>query len=205
MATIVYDYKAGLKQQIVDALHMIFNVQLEDERYRNIFVGWEFPLEAVRYPAIYVNYLEGPIHNVGVGNVETGVDDNNVPIQAYHSSFEGTVNFNVLALNPEDRDNLSAVLINMLQFGRIVPSLKPFYDHIENGQSMLLQFNNDVITPSGEQTQPVPWGNQDELIFGNRYSVRVFGDFYSSTTTGDLITISDVELFPYRDDQPPPW
>lgn len=203
--TFVYDYKIGLKKQIVNGLHTIFNAQLPDKRYANIYVGWEYPLEQIHYPAIYINYAEGPIENVGVASLELGTNDNGEPIQAYHAKFQGVLNFNVLALNPEDRDNLSAILLNVIMHGRVNPALTPFYQQIEDGRFMHLQVMNDQVTPSGEQTAPVPWGNQDELIFGNRYSVRLFGDYYSSTTTGNLITIEDVELFPYRDDQPAPW
>lgn len=202
--TYVYDYKPGFKQQITLALRSIFNATLEDARYRNIFVGWEYPLEQVRYPAIYVNYAEGPIRNLGVGNIELGIDEHNFPIEARHSQFEGTLNFNVLALNPEDRDNLSAVLLNVLQFGRTVPKLQPFFANAENGRFVQIQLNTETINPSGEQTVPTEW-TPDELVFGNRYSVNLIGDFYSTTTTGDLITINDVELFPFRPDQPSPW
>jgi hypothetical protein len=194
-----------MKKQIMQAVRSVFNSELPDERYKNILVSLDYPLEETHYPAIFINYAEGPLRNVGVGSVERVFDDNGVPIQARHAEFQGALNFNVLALNPVDRDNLSAVLINILNFGRVVPELKPFFDTAENGQFVQLQMQTEEIQSSGEQTSPVPWGNNDELIYGTRYSVNIYGDFYSDVSTGQLITISNVVVTPYRPDQPVPW
>lgn len=201
----ISSYRTAFRRQIEDALRAVFNSTFPDTRYRDIYVGWEFPLQRVDYPAIYINFAEGPISSMGVGHVEIETDDFNTPILAKHSAFSGRLNFNILALNPEDRDNLADELINILQFGRILAPYSTFWNRIEDARYIQLQFNAETIQPSGETQVSPPWQNQDELLFGVRYSIDLVGDFYSSVDTGELITVSDVELYPYRPDQTAPW
>jgi hypothetical protein len=202
--SLTYDYKVGLKKQIIEALKAIWLHQ-PDSRYNGIYIGLEYPLEQIRYPAIYINYQEGPLRNVGVGHLETQEDDNFVTSQVRHYMFNGTLNFNVLALNPLDRDNLTAVLMNLLALGRNMPEFIDFYNRAENDKYLLVQLNTEVITPSGEQTGTAPWDNPDTIVYGNRYSVPLIGEFYSDPWTGELVEISAVELYPYEEGTPAPW
>jgi hypothetical protein len=198
-------YKTGIKKQVVSALKPTFGPTLPDERYRNIYVGLEFPLEQVHYPAILVTYSEGPIRNVGVGHYEFVVDDNLITAKVKHFYFEGSLNFNILALNPTDRDNLSAIVINMLALGKNMPEFLDFWERLETETYVPLRLMTDVIDPGGEQVNEVPWQSEDERLFSNRYSVQVFGEFLSDPDSGDLIEIDTVELFPYEFGTPPPW
>ncbi len=64
----------------------------------------------------------------------------------------------------------------------------------------------DRIIPGGEQIGAVPWESEDELQFGNSYSIKVCGEFWSDPESGDLVEIGEIDLYPYRpEDQPIPW
>lgn len=64
----------------------------------------------------------------------------------------------------------------------------------------------DRIIPGGEQIGSVPWESEDELQFGNSYSIKVFGEFWSDPESGELVEIGEIDLYPYRPgEQPVPW
>jgi hypothetical protein len=192
---IITDYKIGVKREVVTALKPVFGPNYPDPNLASkIYVGLEFPMEEIRYPAIYVTYNEGPIENVGIGHYE--VDDQLRIID--HFKFRGTLNFNVLALKPIDRDMLSAGLIQMLTVGRNNPVFKDFHEQIMDGDWVSLHIMKDYITPSGEVTAPVPWNDDEMQIYSNSYSVAIFGEFIGDAQTGDLIQIGQVNIYPYR-------
>ena len=123
-----------------------------------------------------------------------------------HWIFSGRINFNIITLNPLDRDRLAAAVINAIAFGELPGELNDFWNQLRGTEYVYLQPLTDEITPGGEQVGNVPWGNEDELTFGNSYSIAVFGEFYSRPDTGELIQISEVDIYPYRyGEQDAPW
>lgn len=195
------DYKIGVKREIVSALKNAFTDRVK-------YIGLEYPRQQVQYPAIYITYVEGPVQNVGVGHVEQAEDETGNPIVAKHSSFTGTVNFNVLALSPVDRDEITSDLIALLQHGEVIPEYKSFKEDLMDADYVSLHLMTDDITPGGEAVGTIQFGDSDERQYGNSYSVNLFGEFYSDISTGDLIRISKVHVWPYIDEPPifsPPW
>lgn len=205
---ITYSYKVGLKHQVVEALKSVFNnPNFPDSRYRGIYVGLEYPYlrEELKHGAIFVTYQEGPLQNMGVGHIDMLEDEYGNSKMARHFRFEGRLTFNVLALNPVDRDNISAILLNLLAFAPVLPEFEGFYDQIENAEHIQIALMRDQITPGGEQVGETPWGTEDERMYGNQYSVAVVGEFFSDPHSGDLIEIERVNLYPFTPDQPVPW
>jgi hypothetical protein len=65
------DYKIGLKREIVNALRPMFGDQFEYPDLRNkVFVGLEYPMKRLQYPAIYITFQEAELRNAGIGHVE---------------------------------------------------------------------------------------------------------------------------------------
>lgn len=63
----------------------------------------------------------------------------------------------------------------------------------------------DRIIPGGEQIGAVPWESEDELQFGNSYSVQIYGEFWSKPESGELILIDQIDLYPYRTGEQEPY
>lgn len=201
------DYKVGIKKEIISALRPLFGDTYPDPNLAGkINVNLEFPLQEAKYPSIYVTYTEGSLQNAGIGHYELDTDDDGNPTIFYHWIFDGTVNFNILALTQIDRDQLSAGLINVLALGHDTVEFDEFFTTISDDSYVKLQMLTDKIYPGGETTGQVPWGETDRQVFANTYSVSVFGEFQTDPRTGELITVKRVDLFPYRvDEQLPPW
>lgn len=73
------DYKIGLKREIINALKPIFGDTFGYPELRNrVFVGLEYPMKPVQYPAIFVTYQEDEIRNAGVSHIEYDYTENSV-------------------------------------------------------------------------------------------------------------------------------
>lgn len=206
MATaITDDYKTGIKREIVNALKVVFGNDFPLPEYRNIYVGLEYPMRPVNYPAIYITFTERELRNIGVGHEEISFDDSGSPFRHKRWWFEGAVHFNVVALNPLDRDKLSAALINVLAFNQDIPEFNVFYNELYDSDYVDLTLMSERIIPGGEQVGAVPWESEDELQYANTYSVNFTGEFTSNPYTGELIQISTIRVSGYNPGEPAPW
>lgn len=203
---LTYDYPLAVKQEIISSIRPYFGPSYPDPDYANkIRISLEWPREQIHFPSIFITFTEGPVRNVGIGHYEHDFNEQGEPVILRHYMFDGQINFSVLALSPIDRDKVSGGLINLLAFSDVLPEFEGFLDEISDDDYVSLVINTEQITPHGETTAPVPWGNQDEMIFENIYSVPVHGEFYSNPATGELVTIDDVEVWPYRPSEQPHW
>lgn len=202
---LILDYKVGLKRELVYALREVFGTNYPDANYRNkVQVHLEFPMEQTQFPAVFIHYNEGPIENVGVGHSELGYDDDGTPIRIRHFRFSGSVNFAVMARSTLERDTISAGLINALTIGRTMPEFDNFWSRVDSPLFVKLHLMTDQITPGGESFAAPPWNTEDERIYTDKYTVNVFGEFWNNPTSGGLVEIDRVNLFPYRPDMPVP-
>ena len=199
-------YPVGIKREIVTALRPLFGNDFPIEALQNrVYVGFEYPDRDIQYPAIFVTYTEGVIENMGVGHYDYFKDETNT-MQIYrHFKFTGQVNFNIMTLNPQDRDQLSAAIVQILAMGQVQPEFVRFHDEIDDSDYITISLMTDQITPGGTQEGTVPWGDDEQTVFIATYSVKLFGEFYSNLSTGDLIEISEIDLYPYRTGEPAPW
>jgi hypothetical protein len=198
---ITYDYKVGLKKEVLDALAPIFGASYPDVQLRDrVRVSMEYPLAEIEYPAIILHFQEESIQSGGIGGFWVDEEEK----RYRHWFFEGTLNFVILTKSPQDRDMLSAGLVSLLSFGDDLPEFKSFYSDIEDADYVAIQLLNGTIQPLGDQVGTVPWENSDEQLYNSTYSIRIFGEFYSEATSGGLIQISSVGVFPYTAGQPIP-
>jgi hypothetical protein len=199
-------YTTGLKKEIVGALKPAIQTKIvSDAIGRPTDVTWEYPRTAAHYPTIYISYTEGSINNMGLGHYEEAYDSNLTPYRYNHWEFTGQINYNILTLNPADRDSLAAALVTILGPGERVPEFKVFYDEIDDADYILIEAQKNVITPGGFTTGDVPWQSPDEQTFAASYHQQIHGEFFTDPSTGDLIQISAVELYPYLQGHNPPW
>jgi hypothetical protein len=201
-----YDYKIGVKREIVNALKPLFGADFPIPEFRNnVYVGLEYPMTEVDYPAIYITYRERTLKSAGLGHVEYTVDDGGTPFQAKRFYFDGQVSFNIIALSQGTRDRLASALINVLAFGETMPEFTSFWEDLDDSDYVDVQLNKENIYPGGDQTGGVPWNNPDEMQFATTYSLDALGTFAVDPTTGGIIKISTIIVQPYLEGTTPPW
>jgi len=208
MTTLNTDYILGMKKEIVTALRDVFSSpDYPDNNLKgHIHVDWEYPFEPANYPMIYITFNENMLQNVGIGHYEPYLDDYGIPMRIFHWKFSGLLTFHILAESQQDRDMLRVGLVNLLALGRDAPEFKVFFDEVHDADYLVLHLLTDDLHPGGDARVPAPWGGDDRFIYNTQYSIPVFGEFWSDPTTGNLVEIDHVELYPYRvNEQPPPW
>lgn len=203
MSNLNEQYLLGIKRQVIQSLRKVYdNPAFPDTELANkINIELDFPIIQERYPAIYIAYSEQFIQDAGLGHYTLESDSTNT-VQLYrHWFFSGNIIFNVMALDPIERDEISNSIMNIFAFGKENSIFKPFRDTIYNEDFVSLQPMLSAVNPSGNQTSPAPWGNNTEFIYINSYSISTFGSFISTKDNGTLIQISKVIPYPYTPDQ----
>jgi hypothetical protein len=201
-------YKVGIKRQVVQSLRKVFeSPNFPDKELANkINILLTYPIVLERYPAIYVSYTDKSIKDSGLGNAYFVANADGSQTWTRQWFFQGLINFNILALDPLERDILSAVLANMLAFRLDDPLYGLFKQYVTNEEFVSLQPNFSVFNGGSESERPAPWNNKNEFIYSANYSLDVLGSFYTQPGSDnyDLVTIDDIRSYPYRDDQPAP-
>lgn len=192
MAAINQEYLIGVKREIRDALRDVF-AQVPDARLRATNISLEWPLTPAKYPAIFITFSEGPIENVGVAHFD--IDDTNSIAKQW--KFRGTVNFNIAATSPFERDVIANTLVQIIAFGDTVPEFQRFHQDIHDYDFAAIKLMTDRIMPGGEATAPVPWEDENAQLYTRSYSVELFGEFFTDPQTAQLISISKISLWPY--------
>jgi len=198
-------YKVGVKNEVVDALRQVFLSDYPDPEFANrVDISLEYPLEAIHYPRVMLSFNEGDIHIAGVGHRELTDDGTGHDQMIAHWRFDGSVTFAIYALTNLDRDLLSSAIVNIIAFHGATAGNSRFYTEIFNSEYIDMQLGMDKISASGDQVEDVPWDDPTRKQYTASYSVPIIGEFYALRDTGALVTIDDVEIYPYRDGQPLP-
>ncbi len=207
---IVTDYQLGIKQEVIGALRKVFTTTYPDSQFvdvqgnkSRVYIGTEFPLKETQYPSIFITYSEGLLQNAGIGNYELETQDDLSVQKILHWRFEGALNFNIFAKTTTDREMLAAGFINIIAFGKDMPEFKPFWDEINDADFVALAFFGDSPRALGDSVEQAPWG-AGENIYVRSYQVSVMGDFWTNPLLGGLVKIRDIDIFPYRHEQPVP-
>lgn len=210
MTEIVTSYQLGIKREVINALRSVFTTTYPDPQFvdaannkSRVYIGTDFPLHEVQYPAIFVTYSEGLVHNAGIGNFDLQLQDDGSTRKILHWNFQGEINFHIFARTTMDREMLSAGLLNIFAFGQDTPEFANFWKEIYDADWVALAFIGDNPMPGGDSEEIAPW-NAEERVYVRSYRVSTMGDFYTNPLSGGLIKISDIDMFPYRYDQPVP-
>jgi len=199
-------YKVGVKRQIVQALRAVYHAPTfpDQEMSQKINVALEYPILQEKYPAIYVNFSERSLYDAGLGHFTIEKISDGSSRIFRHWLFEGQATFNIMALDPLERDMIAASLTGIMAMGKDVAAYKPFFEQIYDEDFVSLQLNTSAMYPGGETVGPAPWENSNENIFITSYGADAVGSFISEPETGNLIRISEVRTYPYREGQPKP-
>ena len=199
MDSISYSYKLGIKEQIVEALRLVFGASYPDLTYAGkISIESEYPGTEVSYPLIVVRFTSNEVKNVGVGHYE--IDPAYPSDEVLHWRFSGYLTFTVYALSPLDRDKILAGLTNLFAFGKDIPAFSTFQTKVRNQRFVTLVVMSDSFTEGADMAMPPAWNpTSNELLFSNSMTFQVFGEFFTQPTTGVLVEVDEVDLFPTMD------
>jgi hypothetical protein len=174
----------------------------------------EYPRDQSAYPVIIVAIDEEEVMTQGFLGYYLEADEFGDPIRIDYWRVVGQIRLEVHALNPIDRDKIVAGLTNLFAFGHEMPSMRNFYTEIVDVDWIALQILFRKITTSGDSApSQAYWGEPADLVYTKSLSFPFLAELYSNPDTGGLVTIENINLYPYRPDQavptgasdPAPW
>lgn len=191
-------YLTYLKTMNVKALQATFANDYPVSQLRDVHVSIEYPIEPAHYPGIWVDYSDvGKLTISGVAHEEYADTEGNQVLPYTRWKFSGYVSYTVTALTSRERDGLYDELIKVLAFGKYDPARSRFRKFIETNPFIAANMDFDEIEPQGNAAAPgTPWGT-DEIIYERTINMEIVGEFVSSTSTGELLRLSQVLIVPH--------
>jgi hypothetical protein len=194
-------HRTGVIRQIVNALRKTFDTGYPEQVFRDIYVGGEFQMELSRYPAIIVRYQERTIRNMGLGHYVVDEEGDELDRRYQQWYFEGTLIFTIIGRSTYERDLLMDHFVDVVGPGKYRASTAPFFEELYDDDFIILNANVENIIPGGVSQALAPWDNADEMLFSGTYTLDVNGEFFSDLDTSELISITNIDVYPYRPDQ----
>lgn len=209
----VASHRRYVLETMITGLRLAFNAAYDrDPQLVNLKITANYPLAAIDYPCIVVEYENRLVANAGVGHEEWFIDENNHLHKWHHSRFEGAMNFEIQALSPYDRDLLADALTEVIRFGRLDAQLLQFFTTLygdPNGPVLLwfnqIALNADEISSSGNTASVAPWSPEDTMLYQTGLSTEVHGGYYNVNPSDIPQYVTSVGLTPYNSspfDQP---
>lgn len=198
-------YKLGVKREVVGALRKVFGPSYPDEQLAGrVSVVAEYPLKDVTYPMVVMHFNPGTIRNIGLAHYEVDTETFDAPAIVKHWIFEGSITLTVYALTPFDRDMVILGLLNLFAFGDQIPGFVDFRGEMRDSDFVDIQINTDNIKEGGDGVVTVPWADDEEPVFTDSLTFDILGEFFTEPTTGSLVEIERVNVFPYQPGAPQP-
>lgn len=194
---------------MVSALRDAFGTTYNrDPQLVSLKVTNKYPLAAVDYPCIVVEYEPMKISNAGVGHEEWFTDANNVFRKWHHNRFEGSLTFDIFGLSPMDRDLVADALVELLRFGRLDAQLDKFFidlygDPESTAVELLfsqIMLNVDDISGGGNSAGVAPWQPEDTMVYQTTHSIDIHGGYYNVVPTQTWQYITKATASPYEQD-----
>jgi hypothetical protein len=203
--TINTSFKIGVKRELVSALRKAFGNSYPDPQLANhVSVVAEYPLKEISYPMVVMHFNPGQIRNIGLGHYEIDYTNDLEPALVKRWIFDGSITLTVYALTPMDRDMVILGLLNMFAFGDQIPGFEDFWNEIRDYDFVALQINTDNITEGGDSVVSVPWDDDESPVFTDSLTIQVLGEFATLPTSGALVRINSVTVYPYQPGAPVP-
>lgn len=186
------------KTNLVKALQGVFNGGYPIVDFRDLHVSIEFPVNQQEYPCIWVDFEPTQdLVTAGISHTEYAPWSNGgTTSRVERWRFFGMCSFTAVAMSSAVRDRLVDQLVRVLAFGRTDPTSALFRAAIESNPYIALDIGWDKVGIGQMAASPgTPWGS-DEYLYEATLRVGAQGEFISNPSTGDLIAISEIEVFP---------
>lgn len=191
------------KTALVKALQGTFNGGYPVNDFRDLHIDIEFPVLKQHYPCVWVDFEPTQdLVTAGINHTEyTPWSVGGTAAQLERWRFFGTCSFTVVALSSAVRDRLADQMIRVFAFGRTDPTSSLFRTAIEQNPYVAMDIGWDKVGFGQMAASPgTPWGS-DEYLYEVTLRLGAQGEFVSNPSTGELIPISQVEVFPRREDE----
>lgn len=210
-ALTVASHRRFVLSTVVTALRDAFGATYDrDPQLVNLKVTTQYPLEAIDYPCIVVEYDNQVVENAGVGHEEWFNDSKNILRKWHHSRFEGTMNFEIMGLTPVDRDIMADALTEVIRFGRLDEFLLPFFSTLyglpTDPVALLfnqIMFNSDQVHSSGNTASLAPWSPEDLMVYQTSLTSQVHGGYYNVNPQDTYGYVTRAILLPYNPNEQP--
>ena len=195
-------YLVMLKTLNVMALQAVFDDQYPidplypEKNFRNLHVSIEYPVDAMNYPGIWVDYSDAAdLQIAGVDHTEPDWDEEGTRIGPYTRwKYSGYVSYTITALTSMERDRLVDELVKVFAFGRFDPERSRFRSTVESNPWIAANMNFDRMSMQGNSAAPgTPWGT-DEIIYEKTIQIEIMGEFVSDNHSGEIVPLSEVKV-----------
>lgn len=190
-----------------EALKSILNSGNNEQSLRNIPVSTEFPMKAVDYPGLWLNFtLNGDVQNVGIGHVEyADTDQGTITLLRWH--FGGLIEITLSALTNLER----ALLVDKISTAIAIARVDKNYEGnlratVERSDllGMIVTWESFHIGGFAE-TPGTPW-ETDEVVYEATISLSIEGECVLNPTTGVVVPLSAIRIYERTDGEPEiPW
>lgn len=204
-------YKTYVKTALTEGMRGVFTQHVDDLLQRTR-VTIDYPTTENDYPTVIVRFFERSIRNAGVGHVEWLESEDGDLFRHKHYLYDGDIEFAIYALSSLDRDLISDSVVQTLSMGTLEAYTNAFFVRIYEQDVAVnptadihyINVNTDEIRGFGETQNPVPWGEEDLLVYQTSYRVGITGEFYNLPPEDVDEVISRVDSFPYQEGDPVP-
>jgi hypothetical protein len=165
-----------------------------DSPLREIAVHANYPVAEVDYPGIWVNYsMQGDLKNVGIGHVESVIDEEGGLHEVGRWHFGGMVEFTIAGMSNLERALLIDAFTRVLAIGRIDKNPEgELRRHIEESDLIGQSVTWDSFTVGAfAESQGTPWGT-DDVIYEATVSLTTSGEVVVDPDTGSLVRLGSI-------------
>jgi hypothetical protein len=191
-------YIAPLKTLLVEALKGTFDSVYPVQRFQDINIGLEYPVDPQGYPSLWVDYDDTQaLVKAGISHVETEHPVTGVKVAPFTRwRFQGYVSITAVALTSLERDELFDEVVRVVAFANEDSTVGRFKDTIANNDLIAANLNTDRIEARGSAAAPgTPWGT-DELMYERSLNLEIIGEFVPNPSTGTLLALSRIVVLP---------
>lgn len=189
---------------VVEALRSTFDATYPEPDFIKPNISIDFPMTQQSYPCIWVQFSDNqPLQRAGIDHHEVITETNGSTYEITRFRFGGDFTFTVAALSSLEMVRLYDQLVRVLGFvGVDDQPANDFRTQIENNDLIDLLFDNDVLSPTGQDATPgTPWDTR-EVIYEKSLSIGVIGTFASSPTA-QLVPLSKISVAGYMEGDEP--
>lgn len=185
----------GIKTAIVSALRngITDGVERHDPLAKlRDNVTMEYPMKKGQWPALWVGFSVRKLTATGINN-DIFQGENEGTYKLWH--FEGIATVTILALSNVERDRIADSFIRMYAFHGHHSSKNKFWNTLAEQPYVYITAQKGELKPGGQSEGPgmsPPWDGS-VLGYSDSYSFDLVGQFASSTYTGKLIRISEIQ------------
>jgi hypothetical protein len=138
----------------------------------------EYPMEEVKWPAVYVQFRPTITQWTGLMPDILTVVSGGHSLVNRNNYFEGNIDLQILALRSEERDRLLDGLYNLILMNPNSPASIAFYDSLTANNLLGITILQGTVKPLGDTVGPGTPFSPEELTYEATVRIQCVGDMY---------------------------